>query len=214
MLYDGDTFEHAGNLFRVTFPRDDDHGAPWDEEDGHGPVTGWESRGKRPGEMVLSEDSRGRAKRFYDFAEAVRIARRDGWGHLPYRLQIRPDVADRPPYTACGGWAHAGPYSAYHPHNFNNAIAAVYQMHRDSFPSARAYAAAAALADFDRLRRWCADDWCYVGVIVTLVDDDEDEMPEFSASVWGIESDASDYLEETARELADEVLHDIARAAA
>jgi hypothetical protein len=165
MLYDGDTFEHAGNLFRVTFPRDDDHGAPWDEEDGHGPVTGWESRGKRPGEMILSEH-RG-SRRFYDFAEAVRIARRDGWDAPPFKQGTRG-----------------------------------------------AQAARAALADFDRLRRWCADDWCYVGVIVTLVDDDEDEMPEFSASVWGIESDASDYLEETARELADEVLHDIARAAA
>jgi hypothetical protein len=166
-LYDGDTFEHAGNLFRVTFPRDEDHGTPWDEEDGHGPVTGWESRDKRPGEMILSEDHRGRAKRFYDFAEAVRIAKAEGWDAPPYKTGTAGERAHR-----------------------------------------------AALADFDRLRRWCSDDWCYVGCVVTLVDDDEEDMPEFSASFWGIESDAGDYLREVAEELADEILSDLrARAA-
>ena len=39
MLYDDDTIEHEGLRFRVTFPYDDDATAPWDREDGHGPVS-------------------------------------------------------------------------------------------------------------------------------------------------------------------------------
>jgi len=61
---------------------DEDHGAPWDEEDGHGPVSEWTNRDKRPGELVLNED-RG-SKRYYDMQEAVKIARRDGWDAPPY----------------------------------------------------------------------------------------------------------------------------------
>lgn len=61
---------------------DGDMGPPWEEDDGHGPVSEWTRRAKHPGEMVLAED-RGH-KRFYDFAEAVKIARRDGWDAPPY----------------------------------------------------------------------------------------------------------------------------------
>jgi len=68
--------------FAVRFEYDHDQGAPWENSDGHGPVSGWESRDKRPGEMILNTD-RG-SKRFYDFAEACLIARRDGWDAAPY----------------------------------------------------------------------------------------------------------------------------------
>lgn len=64
--------------FAVETHDDQDHGAPWDECDGHGPVTGWLSRNKRPDELVLNSD-RGQ-KRFYNFKEACAIALRDGWG--------------------------------------------------------------------------------------------------------------------------------------
>lgn len=57
---------------------DDDASPPWKRDDGHGPVSEWTERDKEPGERVLSSD--GRSHRFYDFAEAVKIARRDGWG--------------------------------------------------------------------------------------------------------------------------------------
>lgn len=77
-LYDGDTFTHAGHTFIVSIEDDNDHGAPWKESDGHGPVTEWISRDKKPGERVLHADRN--SKRFYDFAEATRIAKRDGWG--------------------------------------------------------------------------------------------------------------------------------------
>ena len=148
------TITRHGLTFRVTIEHDTDHGAPWENEDGHGPVTDWEHRDKRPGELVL--DSDGRAKRFYDFAEACRIAQRDGW--------------DAPPYKT---------------------------------GTARQRAARAARADFDYLRAWCRDDWHYVGVIVTLLDEDGDEVD--SASLWGVEDSDSAYVDEVAADLADEL---------
>lgn len=62
----------------IDTPRDYDMGPPWKEHDGHGPVSERTTRDKRPGERVLHVDYPHR--RYYDFAEAVRIARKDGWG--------------------------------------------------------------------------------------------------------------------------------------
>lgn len=78
LLYDGDTFEYRGYNFRVDLRRDDAIGEPWKEYDGHGVVSEWTSRAKRPGERVLAED-RSR-KIFYDIERTIAIARRDGWG--------------------------------------------------------------------------------------------------------------------------------------
>ena len=66
--------------FTLTFTSeyDTDRGAPWEEDDGHGPVTDWVHREKRAGEILLCSDRI--AKRFYDFAGAMAIAKRDGWG--------------------------------------------------------------------------------------------------------------------------------------
>jgi hypothetical protein len=151
------TFTHNGRSFEATVERDDSQDTPWDSEDGHGPVTGWETRDKRPGELVLASHRRGR--RFYDFQEACRIARKDGW--------------DAPPYKT---------------------------------GTARQRAARAAMADFEYLRGWCNDDWCYVGVIVrplcACCGTPDDSRAE---SLWGIESNAGDYLKEVAFELADQI---------
>lgn len=197
----GDTFNHGGHWFRVSLPRDDDRGAPWDETPGHGPVSDWTRRQKAPGELVLCED-RG-SRRYYDFAEACRIARRDDWGFLPGDLEtFRNDS---------GQWVARVAARYNQPAQFesvaadiNAAIRAVYAQHRATFASARAYAGAAAQADFERLRAWCNDDWHYVGVVVEMLDDDNEVLD--SESLWGIESDAGAYLDDTARELADEIL--------
>lgn len=55
---------------------------PWDWDDSQGPVSEWTSRAKLPGEIILCQD-RG-SKRYYNFAEACRIARRDKWDAKPY----------------------------------------------------------------------------------------------------------------------------------
>jgi hypothetical protein len=78
----GDTFEMEGLNFRVTIERDDDMGAPWDNSDGHGPVSGWTTRPARPGERVLCVDRN--SKRYYDVSAAMELAKRDGWDSAPY----------------------------------------------------------------------------------------------------------------------------------
>lgn len=77
-LDDGNIFEHQGYRFRVRFEPDQDHGPPWVENDGHGMVSDWTTREKRPGERVLVTDRNSR--RYYDIAATLKIARRDGWG--------------------------------------------------------------------------------------------------------------------------------------
>jgi hypothetical protein len=61
--------------------------------------------------------------------------------------------------------------------------------------------ACAVQADFDRWRRYCDGQWSYVFVVVRLADD-----PRERESLGGIESDCTDHIEETARELAAEIL--------
>lgn len=67
--------------------------APWDNSDCHGPVSDWTTRAKLPGERVLCED-RG-IRRYYDYAEAVRIAKRDGWDAPPYGTGTKGERAAR-----------------------------------------------------------------------------------------------------------------------
>ncbi len=90
----GETIELAGGysaLIKVI--HDEDHGAPWEECDGHGEVSEWTTRAKRPGEMVLHED-RG-SKRYYDFQAAIAIAKRDGWDAPPYKNGTKGEQAHR-----------------------------------------------------------------------------------------------------------------------
>jgi hypothetical protein len=69
----------GGFTARIEIEHDADMGEPWKEHDGHGPVSDWRALdSKQAGERVLHCDG-GRA-RFYDYAEACKIARRDGWG--------------------------------------------------------------------------------------------------------------------------------------
>lgn len=170
-MHDGDTITHAGLTFRVSIPHDEDHGAPWDECDGHGPVSDWRSDSysrypeKAPGERVLASD-RG-SYRYYDVAEATRIAKRDGWGL---------GDADMAKLAARLGRA----------------------------PTRGEIAAAAVEWDFDFLRRWCDDQWHYVGVVVTLLDSAGDETDE-SESLWGIESESTECIAEVAQELVEEL---------
>ena len=157
--YQTETRESGTLSFRVDWFYDSDSDAPWNNEDGHGPVSDWEHRSKKPGEMILNSD-RG-SHRFYDFAEAVKIAKRDGWNTAPY-----------------------------------------------NWPSEGARAHAAAMADYERLRQFCTDQWHYCGIVVTLLDADG-EPDSVNASLWGIESDCTDYHEEVINELIQECLDQI-----
>lgn len=178
-MRDGDTIKHAGLTFRVSIPYDYDPGAPWEECDGHGPVSEWRHNSysrypeKAPGERVLCSD--GFSYRYYNVAEATRIAKRDGWSLGDAEMAKLADKLGRAP--TCGE-----------------------------------VAAAAVERDFDFLRRWCADQWHYVGVVVTLLDSEGDETHE-SESLWRIESESTEYIAEVAQELAEELAARIGDAA-
>lgn len=89
-LYDGDTFELNGREFRVKFEQDDCSEPPWSCCDGHGPVRQsknphWHREtDKKPGERPLNKPGRNEYQFYYDWAEAVRIAKADGWNTAPY----------------------------------------------------------------------------------------------------------------------------------
>lgn len=151
------TIERGGFTITARVERDDDTTPPWEREDGHGEVSEWTSRDKKPGELVLSTDRNSR--RYYDFAGAVKIAMHDG-----------RSIAN-PPEGA----------------------------------TKRQIAALAAHKYFERLRDWCNDDWGYVGVVVTV---SAKGIELVTASLWGIESDACEYLVEVANELIPEAMEE------
>lgn len=97
----GDVFRRRdgqGNrrTFVLAIVPDDDATPPWERAEGHGPVSDWTTRSKRPGEVLLS-DGRGGRSRFYDWAEATRQAKRDGWGISPESLDKLTAALGRKP---------------------------------------------------------------------------------------------------------------------
>lgn len=71
-------------------------------------------------------------------------------------------------------------------------------------PTAGQIAERAVEEDFQRLKAWCEDRWSWIGILVREVDEDGEPVGEL-ASLWGVESDAGEYLAEVARDLADEL---------
>ena len=93
-LYDGEKFERNGRTYRVNFPIDDSGRFPWEDDDGVGLISDWTTRDKAPGERVLNSDRS--SKRFYDFAETMRKAKRDGWGLHPEAVAELEERLGRP----------------------------------------------------------------------------------------------------------------------
>lgn len=153
--------EHDGFKVAVIIHHDEDQPLPWVREDGHGPVCDWTYRPKRPGELVLSQEPMAHnVKRFYDFAEACKIARAENWG---------------PP--------------------------------GDEGMTPRQKAAHAARADFNRLKAWCADEWSYVGLEVSVSRNGVQMTDEYAHALWGVETDSgADYFAEIAGDLAGQAL--------
>lgn len=89
------TKELEGFTITARLEYDHDTPAPWIDCEGHGPVSDWRRRdyaghhAKKPGELLLADDG-GNAYRgsalFYDYAEACRIARAQGWNTPPYEV--------------------------------------------------------------------------------------------------------------------------------
>jgi hypothetical protein len=54
------------------------------------------------------------------------------------------------------------------------------------------------------LRSWCSNEWHYCGIEVFPLTEDGDELRSKSVSLWGIESNATDYHKEVIQELLSE----------
>ena len=76
---DEQRYELPGGLYAIVkIEYDTDCGPPWENSDGHGVVSDWEHRGEADGRWELCEDHYSR--RYYDWKETLKIAKRDGWG--------------------------------------------------------------------------------------------------------------------------------------
>ena len=73
-------YKLPGGLYAIVkIEYDTDYSPPWENSDGHGVVSDWEHRGEANGRWELCEDHYSR--RYYDWKETLKIAKRDGWGH-------------------------------------------------------------------------------------------------------------------------------------
>ena len=156
MHYHRETREVEGTTYAIEHHFDHGTGAPWIEHDGHGEVSEWTTRDKKPSEREVS-NVRGK-KRFYDIKASLVRAKTESWG-----------IASSAGMTQ------------------------------------RQIASAAVEEDFQRMRGWCKNDWHWCGVIVYPLTEDGDELKSKSESLWGIESDAEDYLNHVAGELIEQV---------
>ena len=82
-----------GYTAQIEIERDEHMGEPWKEHDGHGNVTEWVTRDKRPGERLLCSDRS--QKRFYDYQGAIEKARAEGWDAPPYSTGTKGEQAVR-----------------------------------------------------------------------------------------------------------------------
>lgn len=112
-LYDGDTFEHEGFWFKVKFEADNDSGPPWSESDGHGPVREisrcmHDKPSKRPGERFLNNDPGDDRITLwaYDWKEACRLAKKDGWNTEPFDAPNRIERAVQADFDLLAGWVN------------------------------------------------------------------------------------------------------------
>jgi hypothetical protein len=138
-VYKIETIEHNGHSFRVEYLTDDTQETQWEWADGHGTVSDWTSRDKRPGEVVLCTD--GRSRRYYDMQGAIQTAKADGWScdsALPTDTKGQKAVK-------------------------------------------------AAQADYEYLRAWCANDWWYSCLHVSLLDPDGEELEDYDDYLGGVE---------------------------
>ena len=82
-----------GNKFKIELAYDYIVDKPWEWCAGHGEVSEWTTRDKKPGEVVLCID--GRSRLYYDMQGAVKLARREGWDTEPYNTGTKGEQARR-----------------------------------------------------------------------------------------------------------------------
>ena len=106
-----DTIEIMGLTFAVTFDYDQDIGAPWDWSDCHGPVRIGRNHAdgqsdKRPGERPLNRPTWRENQYYYDWEEACKLARKDGWNAAPYDAPNRVHRAVQADFDYLSAWVN------------------------------------------------------------------------------------------------------------
>lgn len=118
-LFNGDAFQVDGLSFSVQFHEDTDAGYPWTDDCGCGLVRKssnphTESRSdKKPGERPLNSPDRNQYQFYYDWQEAVRIAKADGWNTEPFDAPNRALRAVQQNFDYCraylaNDWRYVG----------------------------------------------------------------------------------------------------------
>ena len=198
-------FVYKGRRFRVELQFDHDAGPPQNECDGHGVITpARETPGHRYGNGP--NDVQGLAEAADDepdfFAEELTdedIAAAALFRELSSSQNCRAtgdvlwyDVLRTLQLAEKDGWGMDAAWHAEHP----GATPAEIRM-------------AAVERDFEYLSGWYNDDWCYVGVVVTLLTepDEDDETEEVdTTSCWRFESTDTEGQNEYVRDAVEELL--------
>lgn len=170
--------ELDGYAFTVDVQQDNDASLPWGYSDGHGPVSDWVRQRCDFGPYPRKRPGQ-------------RVLCDDGYGDTYVRIydwQEANYIAKR------DGWGLGS----------EHVVELRKRLGRE--PTKGEIRTEAVQRDFDYLRRWCEDDRCYVGIIVTLLDT-EGRKTEHTDSLWGIESDdESGYHDEVARDCAHNII--------
>lgn len=186
--------DQPGWEFQASMSSDDDQTAPWDNEDGHGNVRtvntrGLRGAGKKPGEVCLHSD--GGNHWLYDFAAAVKTARKEGWRDLGAEEVL---VSDRALASARVQFLQD-----------NGRILPQREITEELLaPFAKPLAPGeiavlAVNADMKRLRLFLQNDWCYAVVKVEVAKAPTKLLLDASSPTYvgGVESDADgSYLHE------------------
>jgi hypothetical protein len=95
-IYDGQILTVDGIDFLISIEPDQDCPPPWENSDVIGPVSmrhvrAWGQIQKAPGEIHLGQYERYQV--FYDFQEAVKQARSDGWNTAPFTWKTKGEQA-------------------------------------------------------------------------------------------------------------------------
>ena len=106
-----DIIEVSGLRFAVTFDFDYDTEPPWERSDCHGPVRIGRNHAdgqsdKRPGERPLNRPTWRENQYYYDWEEACKLARKDGWNAAPYDAPNRVHRAVQADFDYLSAWVN------------------------------------------------------------------------------------------------------------
>jgi len=82
-----------GFTLTASVRRNEFMGPPWIEHDGHGIVSEWTARDKKPSERILCRE--GRSRRYYDVNASMDKAEKEGWDAAPYGQGTKRQQAAR-----------------------------------------------------------------------------------------------------------------------